>query len=423
MTNLTIKNLCLILMLLCLIITTSAHGKDTLITKAEKVGMSTERLQRIDALGQRYIAEGNYSGLVTLVARKGKIVHLKAHGNFGVDNDRPMEIDTLFRIYSMTKPVTAVAAMILYEQGKFHMNDPVSKYLPAFEEQKVLVNGELIAPEAPMLMRQLFMHTAGLSYGSSADNPVDIAYQQAKLFESKDLNEFIAKVAKLPLRYQPGERYHYSVSMDVLGAVIEKLAAMPLDQFYSKRIFQPLNMNDTFFELPAAKKQRFASDQYWDAQANKVVVMPEGRTRSYDKVGLFMGGGGLISSASDYFRFSQMVLNGGELDGVRLLGPKTIEYLASNHMTAEVRAVGKHNLHAGQSMALGYGVVTEPARMPAISSRGEISWAGLAGTKFWIDPQEQLIGIGLVQLYKSPWPLRSDLKVGAYQAIIELNNK
>jgi CubicO group peptidase (beta-lactamase class C family) len=428
MHNLTVKTVIFTALFICLSVPFSAKAKDAdnkkvVISKAEKVGMSSERLQRLESLGQRYVADGNYAGLVTLVARKGKIVHFKAHGNVGIDNQTPMETDTLFRIYSMTKPVTAVAAMMLYEEGKFHMNDPVSKYLPAFADQKVLVNGELVTPDSPMRMRQLFMHTAGLSYGFGNDNAVDIEYQKAQLFQANDLDDFIVKLAKLPLRYQPGERYHYSVSMDVLGAVIEKLADMPLDDFFSQRIFQPLKMNDTFFELPANKKQRLASDLYWDAQANTIAVMPAERSRSYDDVGLFMGGGGLISTAYDYFRFSQMVLNGGELDGARLLGPKTVAFLGSNHMTADVRAVGKHDLHTGQSMALGYGVVTDPALMPATSSMGELSWAGLAGTKFWIDPQEQLIGIGLVQLYSSPWPLRFDLKVGAYQAITELNSQ
>jgi CubicO group peptidase (beta-lactamase class C family) len=422
LTNIRLKTMNnLFLVILFLSITSVAKAKNVIISTAENVGMSTERLKNLDRMGDRYVADGNYSGLVTLIARKGKIVHFKAHGNVGVDNDTPMETDTLFRIYSMTKPVTAIAAMILYEQGKFHLNDPVSKYLPQFADLKVLVDGELVAARSPILMRQLFIHTAGLSYGSNPDDPVDIEYQKAQLLQAGSLDAFIAKLAKLPLRYQPGERYHYSVSVDLLGAVIEKLAGLPLDQFFKQRIFQPLQMNDTFFQLPSSKKQRLASDQYWDAHANTIAVMPAGQSRCYDDVGLFMGGGGLISTAYDYFRFSQMVLNGGELDGVRLLGPKTVELLASNHMTDTVRSVGKHDLYAGQSMALGYGVVTDPALMPATSSKGELSWAGFAGTKFWIDPQEELIGIGLVQLYRSPFPLRFDLKVGAYQALTKLN--
>ncbi len=414
------RTLQLTIALLGLSLASTSIAKEVKTAKAETVGMSSERLKMLGTLGDRYVSNGNYSGLVTLVARKGEIVHFKAHGHYGVDNDKPMEVDTLFRIYSMTKPVTAVAAMMLYEQGKFHMNDPVSKYLPEFANQKVLIDGELVEPESPMLMRQLFMHTAGLTYGFTADNPVDIAYQKAQLFQARNLNEFITKLAELPLRYQPGERYHYSVSMDVLGAVIEKLSGTPLDQFYATRIFEPLKMNDTSFSLADNKQHRLASDQYWDATTGAVTAMPAERSRSYKDVGLFMGGGGLISTAYDYFRFSQMVLNGGTLDGVRILGPKTVEFMSANHMTPQVRAVGKHDLHAGQSMALGYGVVTQPALMPAVSSKGEISWAGLAGTKFWIDPQEELITIGLVQLYSSPWPLRSDLKVSTYQAITDL---
>lgn len=400
---------------------TTSNAKQANIVKPEKVGMSSTRLSKISVLGDRYVQSGHYSGVVTLIARKGKVVHSKAHGRYGVANQKKLEEDTLFRIYSMTKPITAVAAMILYEEGKFQMNDPVSKYLPEFSEQKILIDGELHTPKSPMKMRQLFTHTAGLTYGFSADNPVEVAYQKAKLFESKDLSEFSSKVAALPLRYQPGTRYQYSVSMDILGAVIEKLSGMPLDQFYHTRVFTPLDMTDTFFEVPADKANRLASDQFWDASSNRVMDMPVDQQRRFDKVTLFMGGGGLISTAGDYFRFAQMILNGGELDGKRILSPKTVEYLSLNHLTDAVRNEGEHDLHAGQSMALGFGVVTNPALMPAISSKGELSWAGLAGTKFWIDPSEELIGIALVQLYSSPWPLRYDMKAATYQAISELH--
>lgn len=407
-----------------LAISTTAVAKDVRkisTTKAEKVGMSSERLEQLSNLGQGYVDKEQYSGIVTLVARKGRVVHFQAHGIYGVDNPKPLETDTLFRIYSMTKPITAVAAMTLYEQGKFHMNDPVSKYLPEFSEQKILVNGELQKPESEMTMRQLFTHTAGLSYGFTQGNQVDLEYQKAQLFSSKNLDEFVSKAAQLPLLYQPGTRYHYSISVDILGAVIERLSGMPLDQYFQKVLFEPLQMHDTFFSVPEDKISRLASDQYWDAETKKITTVPADQSQSYLNRTLFMGGGGLVSTAADYFRFAQMVLNGGSFEGVRILGPKTVEYLSSNHLSDKVRNEGDHDLHAGQSMALGFGLVTNSGLMPAVSSVGELSWAGLAGTKFWIDPQEELITIGLVQLYRTPWPLRFDLKASSYQAITELN--
>ncbi|MEM7360406.1 MAG: serine hydrolase domain-containing protein [Pseudomonadota bacterium] len=393
--------------------------------RPESVDVSSNRLALIDQLAERYVAEGKYSGIVTMVARKGKVIHLHAAGNYGVDNEKPMAPDTLFRIYSMTKPVTAIAAMILYEEGKFHVNDPVSKYLPEFAEQKILIDGELRAPKSPMTIRQLMTHTAGLSYGWTQDNPVDVQYAEAKLFEAANLKEFVAKLAELPLRFEPGTRYHYSVSFDVLGALIERVGGMPLDEFFQKRIFDPLNMEDTFFEVPADKLDRLASDQGWDYENSKIAVVPAEQSRNFTDVNLFVGGGGLVSTIGDYMRFSQMVLNGGSLDGVRVLGPKTVQFLSANHLTDKVRAegVGQYpalDLYAGQSMAFAYGVVTNPDLMPDMSSRGELSWGGVAGTKFWIDPEEELIGIAMVQLYQAPWQLRSDLKTATYQALTEL---
>jgi len=253
------------------IISLSAHSKgdDMPFTSPEKVGMSSERLERVVALAKRYVDQQNFSGVVTLIARKGKIVHLNAEGNMGIDNATPLKTDSLFRIYSMTKPVTAVAAMILYEDGRFNMTDPVSKFLPEFAEQKLLVvkeNGEteLVAPKTPVTMRHLLTHTAGMSYGWTPDNPVDVQYGEAKLFENKTLPEFTKALANIPLRFEPGTRYHYSVAFDVVGAVIEKLSGMPLDKFYQENIFGPLGMNDTFFEVPADKMDRLASDQGWD---------------------------------------------------------------------------------------------------------------------------------------------------------------
>jgi CubicO group peptidase (beta-lactamase class C family) len=408
-----------------LLLTSSSLAADAILTQAEKVGMSSQQLVKLDEMGQRIIDEQQYSGLVSMVARKGKVVHLKAYGNVSVDNDSPMQTDTLFRIYSMTKPITAVAAMILYEEGKFHLNDPVSKYLPEFADVQVLQNGELVAPSAPMTIRQLFTHSSGLSYGFATDNSVDEQYREIRPLDSQDLDEFVQKVSTIALRFQPGKRYQYSVSYDVLGAIIERVADMPLDQFFQQRIFQPLGMQDTFFQVPASKLKRLAGDQYWDAANKKVTAVPPESQRSYASVSFFSGGGGLVSSASDYMRFAQMVLNGGSYNGARILGPKTVYYMGLNHLTPAARAEGvgefqNADLYAGQSMSLGFGVVTEPGLMPATSSIGELSWSGAAGTKFWIDIEEEIIGIALVQQYSAPWPLRFDMKVATYAAITEL---
>ena len=393
--------------------------------------MSSTRLEKLNAMADRYVEQGNYSGIVTMVARKGKVVHLNAAGNYGVDNPKPMSTDTLFRIYSMTKPITAIAAMMLYEEGKFHIDDPVSKHLPEFAEQKLLVvdesgNESLVEPKSPMTMRQLFTHTAGLTYGATLDNPVDHQYAAAKLFESQNLKAFSEKLAKLPLRFEPGTRYHYSVSLDVLGAVIERLSGMGLDQFFESRIFSPLEMKDTFFTVPADKIGRLASDQYWDYEAGKVTAMPVESKRDFENVTLFSGGGGLVSTIGDYMRFCQLILNGGSFNAQQLLSPKTIAFFGSDHLTPEVRATGRGeypsaDLYAGQSMALGLGVVIEPTMMPSMSSKGELSWGGVAGTKFWISPEEQVIGIAMVQLYRAPTPLKFDMKVTTYQAITDLH--
>lgn len=392
----------------------------------EIAGFSGKHLENISAFAQRYVDEDKFAGVVTMVSRHGEIVHYNAVGQYGLDNDKPVSADTLFRIFSMTKPVTAVAAMMLYEQGKFQMNDPVSIYLPEFKDQKILLDGQLLTPKSPMTMRQLFTHTAGLSYGWTLDNPVDEQYKDAQLFASRDLNEFTEKLSKLPLRFEPGTRYHYSVSSDLLGAVIERLSGQTLDEFFAKNIFVPLGMNDTFFSVPDNKRHRLASSHTWDAKQNKMALVPPEHQRNYTNVTFFSGGGGLVSTISDYMRFCQVFIDGGRSNGVRILGPKTVQYMTGDHLTPEVRAegVGEYpslDFYPGQSMALGFGVITNPTIAPSIASKGELSWGGVAGTQFWIDPLEGIVGIAMVQLYRSPWPLRFDFKVATYQSLTELN--
>ena len=243
--------------------------------KASRAGMSAERLERITAMTQRYVDENKLAGVVTLVARDGKIVHFEAVGNRGAEDDRPMTKDALFRIFSMTKPITAVAAMMLYEEGKFQLSDPVSDFVPELKELNVMVDGELKPAENPMTMLHLLTHTGGLSYGFNPQDPIDKLYNEAQIWTSKDLDEFAERIAKLPLAFEPGARWHYSVAVDITGLVVQRLSGMPFDVFLKERIFDPLGMDDTFFNVPADKLDRLLPNHGWDRQEEKLVQMEE----------------------------------------------------------------------------------------------------------------------------------------------------
>lgn len=395
----------------------------------EEVGIASERLTRVAQFAAGNVAQGKHAGMVTMLARHGKIVHFEAQGKYGIDNDKAMEKDTLFRIYSMTKPITAVAMMILYEEGRFQMNDPVSNYLPAMGKLKLHKDGQVIDAGLEITIEQLFTHTAGLSYGFFPDEPVDKLYQDAKLWESDDLDEFIERLSTLPLRSEPGTRYYYSMGSDVLGAVIESLSGQSLDDFFRERIFKPLGMQDTYFNVPAKKLPRLATNHVWNAEEQRMDVVPDDtERRAFRDTTLFSGGGGLVSTAMDYMKFCEMLRRGGSYNGVRLLGPKTVQYMTSNHLNDEVRNrdADKYpamHLYKGQSFGLGFGVVTNPGINEVISSRGEYSWGGLADTRFWIDPQEDLVAIVMTQLIRSPWKTQFNMKVASYQALDELGKR
>jgi CubicO group peptidase (beta-lactamase class C family) len=327
----------------------------------------------------------------------------------------------------MTKPITTVAAMILYEDGAFHLGDPIAKYLPELGEMSLLIEGERVAPHNPMTIEQLMTHTAGLTNGWHIEHPVERAYRDAALQNSPDLDAFIKTLGTLPLRFEPGTRYHYSVATDVLGALVERLSGQTLEQFLHERIFEPLGMRDTYFNVPAEKADRLASDHLWDAERQRIVPMPEGLLPSPSGVTLFSGGGGLISTARDYWRFCEMLRRGGQLEGIRILGPKTVQAMTMARLTPKVRDNGAteypaSHLYPGQSFGLGFGVITDPAQSQVISSQGEYSWGGIANTKFWVDPEEDLVVILMTQVIGAPYSdrLRFDLKVATYQALSTL---
>ncbi len=300
----------------------------------EAVGMSAERLSRISLAMQQLVNEGRLAGIVTMLARHGKIVHFETFGDQDIASEKPMAKDSIFRIYSMSKPITGVALMMLFEEGKFRLSDPVAKYIPQFADLKVAAgqgkDGPLIAEaEHPMTIRELMTHTAGLSYGVFSRSQVDEMYVKAGVLDPKStLKDMILKLSKIPLRQQPGSLWHYSVAVDVQGYLVEVLAGRPFNVYLKERIFDPLGMNDTDFHVPEDKAGRFAQVYSYDDKGNLMAQEGFGGGRDYHKpTTFFSGGGGLVSTAMDYMRFCQMLLNGGELNGVRILSPLTVELM------------------------------------------------------------------------------------------------
>ena len=420
----TMKRRFFVLLSLLLASTQVAGSVDA---EPEAVGFSGARLARISQFVNREVAAGRLVGAVTMVARHGQIVLFESAGRYGLSDDRPMETDALFRIYSMTKPITTVAAMILYEEGAFQLGEPIAKYLPELADMSLLIDGQPRAPKAPMTIEQLMTHTAGLTNGWHPEHPVERAYRDATLYTSPNLSTFIETLATLPLRFEPGTRYHYSVATDVLGALVERLSGQTLEQFFQERIFEPLDMHDTFFNVPTEKTHRLAQNHLWNAERQQITPVPDGLIPPPSGVTLFSGGGGLISTARDYWRFCEMLRGGGSLEGTRILGAKTVQAMTMARLTPEVRDNGAteypaSHLYPGQSFGLGFGVITDPAQSQVISSRGEYSWGGIANTKFWIDPEEDLIVIFMTQVMGTPHSDRHrfDLKVATYQALTKL---
>lgn len=403
----------------------------------EKQGMSAAQLERLSQLSELYVEQGRVPGIVHLVLRNGEIVHYEAVGQRGANDSTAMKRDDLFRIYSMTKPITSVAAMQLYEQGKFQLSDPVTKFVPELKNLSVLNEDGTTRPaERTMTMHQLLMHTAGFSYGFHPHrDPIDRLYLAADLQKSADLEAFASNLAALPLRSEPGDVYHYSVAVDITGLVVQRLSGLPLDEYIDRHILKPLQMNDTFFEVPEDKRHRFVQNHIINPQTGSLVDIayapePYGYRKGvamsdFFDVSLISGGGGLVSTAMDYARFAEMMRRGGTLDGVRILGPKTVSFMTRNHLSEEsMHAAWEQRPtpdigRAGFGFGLGFGVVTDSAAIGILGSDGEYNWGGAAGTIFWIDPVEELVVISMIQLMQSPWPLRSDVKVAVYQALTE----
>jgi CubicO group peptidase (beta-lactamase class C family) len=344
------------------------------------------------------VDQGRLAGVVTMVARHGKVVEFEAAGKRDVAANLPMQKDSIFRIYSMTKPITGVAMMMLFEEGKWQLDDPVAKFIPEFSSLKVYgtdAAGNMVLKDQahPVTMRELMSHTGGFTYGFFSNTPVDKLQREADILNVDiTLEQMIKRIAKLPLNTQPGSEWHYSISTDIQGYIVEKLSGMPFAEFLDKRIFKPLNMVDTGFYVPAAKLNRFA--EFYDYAADGRLQVYKGAL-NHDfsaKPALSSGGGGLVSTATDYMRFCQMLLNGGKLDGVRLLGPRTVQLMRTN-----VLAPSMPIYVPGAGFGLDFAVYTDPAAAGGYYGKGTYWWGGAAGTWFWIDPVEDLIVIGMIQ--------------------------
>ncbi|UCF00512.1 MAG: beta-lactamase family protein [Planctomycetota bacterium] len=390
----------------------------------EEVGLSSQRLERINKVMQGYVDENKVAGIVTMVARRGKVAHFECFGVMDIETKKPMQADTIFRIYSMSKPVTSVAVMMLYEEGHFQLNDPVSKFIPEFKDVKVFVRKtdsgvEVCEPKREITIYNLLTHTSGLAYGLSKETVVDEMYEEAEIFGwEQTLKEMIGKLVKLPLANQPGSKWKYSISVDVLGYLVEVISGMRFDEFLEERIFEPLEMKDSGFYVPDEKMGRAAA-LYKEAKSGGLEPGDTDKWGRFTKsTRFFSGGGGLVSTAPDYMRFCQMLLNGGELDGVRLLSRKSVELMTTNNLPDELLPYGGGDLN-GYGFGLGFAVIMDASQTGILGTAGQYSWGGAASTGFWVDPEEELIGIFMTQFMPYTGRFTQELKVLTYQAIVD----
>jgi CubicO group peptidase (beta-lactamase class C family) len=390
--------------------------------KPEKVGMSAERLNRIKPVMQSYIDENKLPGMITMVVRHGKVVHFEKYGL--MDADKPMQLNAIFRIASMTKPVTSVAVMMLYEEGCFQLDDPMADYIPGFKNLRVYSSIDetglhTVDPVRPVTIRDLLIHTSGLT-GVGADSPVDSMYRAANLSDGT-LKDMIQKLSEIPLLYQPGTRWNYSRSTEVLGYLVEVLSGKPLDVFFKERIFNPLKMNDTDFYVPIEKYNRVGAVYAPDSTGIKIIMEPDTNTVSVP-VKFLSGNGGLVSTATDYMIFSQMLLNRGEYNGVRLLGSRTVDLMTSDHLTNEIMPDDEFFGPLLSDMGFGFGFAVLRDNVPSeiIGSEGSYWWSGSGNTYFYIDPKEELVLILMAQFVPNYYyPIFDQLKALSYQAIID----
>lgn len=402
-----------------------------------KQGFSAERLKRIDRfIEEKYIAPGRLPCAQLVIARRGETVHEAVLGQRDIERGLACEADTIFRIYSMSKPITSVALMMLVEEGKVALDDPVERWIPGWKDLGVYSAGGLSAfvttrPARPMQVVDLLRHTSGLTYGFQNRTMVDYAYRKTGVGEmggELGLDGFIEGLARLPLEFSPGEAWNYSVSTDVVGYLVQKISGQPFQDFLKERIFTPLGMAETGFQVPGGQAGRFAACYNITPKGGLKLQDDPQKSGYLAAPAFYSGGGGLVSTAADYLKFAQMLLNRGELNGVRLLAPKTVQLMTSNHLPGDAdltqmsRSMFSESTNAGVGFGLGFAVVMDPPKTLIPCSKGEFYWGGAASTAFWVDPVEELTVVFMTQaMPSSGYPIRRELRTLVYSALEQTN--
>lgn len=400
--------------------------------KHGSAGFCPARLTRISPWLKRYVDEKKLPFAHVAVLRKGQLAYSNFYGVRDIEEGSPVVEDGIYRIYSMTKLVTTVAALVLYEKGAFQLDDPVDKFVDEFRDARVFISGRKdsinsVEAETPMTIRQLMNHTSGLTYGAFDPGPVGQLMRSGKIDFGNlqaNLGDTVRRLASIPLCFQPGTQWRYGVSTDVLGYVIEVVTGKTLLQVFDELIFKPLNMNDTFFEVPINKVKKFCSLYTRTKSESLKLLECAGSSRFCKPVNMYSGGGGLISSMRDYLVFLEMIRCGGRYDDVQILGRKTVELMLRNHLSGDMASMGQPTFSEMPMEGIGFGlggaILLDPAKAQILGSEGEFTWGGMASTAFWIDPKEELSVVFMTQLIPSScYPIRRELRVLVYQALVD----
>jgi len=390
------------------------------VTSPGRAGFDPARLEVLHAITKRFVDEGQHAGAITLLARKGRLADFRTYGYRDFEKKLPMERDTICRMYSMSKIITSVGTLVLFEEGRFNLDDPVSRYLPEMKDMKVMTGGTADAPQLeplkrPITIKHLLTHTSGLIYDFDGDDELHKLYQRADLWSGPGLSDFIAKVGKLPLKHQPGDAYTYAINTDVLGALIERVSGKTFGAFLDERLFRPLGMKDTGFDVPPEKMNRVAKTYKHGPDGKFVEAEPLVNTWPEAGRGIESGGAGIFSTAGDYARFAQMLLDGGTLDGHRILGRKTVGLMTANHL---VTLPNNQAATRQKGFGLGVEVTTDPGQLSIPSSLGQFGWYGAATTYCQIDPKERIVAVAFVQHFPfNEHNFFAQFATGYYQAL------